>query len=74
MCTLLVVVEAGERDVAQFLLQKAEKAYRAKDYEKAATDFKRARGEFTPLPEAARSTATSAAGSRSSRWRSARSG
>ena len=50
---LLVVVDAGERDVAQFLLRKAEKAYRAKDYEKAATGFKRARAEFTPLPEAA---------------------
>ena len=53
LLALLVVVEAGEHDVAQFLLQKAEKAYRAKDYEKAAIDFKRARQEFTPLPEAA---------------------
>ena len=50
---LLVVVEAGDRDVAQFLLKKAEKAYRAKDYEQAVAGFKRARAEFTPLPEAA---------------------
>jgi hypothetical protein len=49
----LVVVEAGDRDVALFLLKKAEKAYRAKDYEQAAATFKRARAEFTPLPEAA---------------------
>ena len=49
----LAVVEAGDRDVALFLLKKAEKACRAKDYEEAAATFKRARAEFTPLPEAA---------------------
>jgi len=49
----LVVAEAGDRDVALFLLKKAEKAYRAKDYEQAATTFKRAHAECTPLPEAA---------------------
>lgn len=50
---LLVVVEAGDRDVALFLLKKAEKACRAKDYEQAVTHFKRAREECTPFPEAA---------------------
>ena len=50
---LVVVAEAGERDVALFLLKKAEKAYRTKDYEQAAAGFKRARVEFAPLPEAA---------------------
>jgi len=44
---------AGDRDVAEFLLKKAGKACRAKQYEQAAADFKRARAEFTPLPEAA---------------------
>jgi tetratricopeptide (TPR) repeat protein len=47
------VVEAGDRDVALFLVKKAEKACRAKNYEEAAETFKRAREEFTPLPEAA---------------------
>jgi len=50
---LLVVAEAGDREVALFLLKKAEKAYRAKDYEQAAAAFKRARTECTPFPEAA---------------------
>ena len=50
---LLAVVEAGDRDVALFLLKKAEKACRARKYEEAADTFKRAREEFTPLPEAA---------------------
>lgn len=50
--TFLVVVEAGDRDVAQFLAKKAEKAYRAKDYEQAAATFKRAHAECTPFPEA----------------------
>ncbi len=41
---------AGDPDVADFLLKKAEKALRAKDYESAASDFRRARDEYTPLP------------------------
>lgn len=50
---LLVTAEAGDRDVALFLLKKAEKAYHAKDYEQAAATFKRAHAECAPLPEAA---------------------
>jgi tetratricopeptide (TPR) repeat protein len=44
---------AGDRDVAEFLLKKAEKAFRARKYEEAAEDYRRARQEFAPLPEAA---------------------
>jgi hypothetical protein len=50
---LLAAVEAGDRDVALFLLKKAQKAYRAKKYEEAADTFKRAHKECAPLPEAA---------------------
>ena len=44
---------AGDRDVADFLFKKAEKAYRAHRYEDAVSDYRRARTECTPLPEAA---------------------
>lgn len=44
---------AGDRDVAEFLLRKAEKEHRARKYEEAAEDYRRARQEFAPLPEAA---------------------
>lgn len=46
-------VRAGDPEVAAFLVEKAEKALRAKDYESAAADFQRARREHGPLPEAA---------------------
>jgi len=55
LCLVLCAApaHAGDRDVAQFLCDKAEKALRAKDYEAAVEDFRRARAEATPFPEAA---------------------
>jgi hypothetical protein len=50
---LVSLARAGDPEVAAFLLKKAEKALRAKDYESAANDFRRAREEHTPLPAAA---------------------
>jgi hypothetical protein len=48
-----LAASAGDRDVADFLFKKAEKAYRAHRYEDAVKGYQRARAEFTPLPEAA---------------------
>ena len=48
-----LAASAGDRDVADFLFKKAEKAYRARRYEDAVKGYQRARAEFTPLPEAA---------------------
>lgn len=50
---LAAAATGGDRDVAEFLFKKAEKAYRAKDYESAASDYARARKEYTPHPPAA---------------------
>ena len=52
-CALLAVTTlAGDPDVAQFLYQKGQKAYRARKYEEAEKSFRRALEEHSPLPEA----------------------
>jgi tetratricopeptide (TPR) repeat protein len=44
---------AGDPDVADFLLKKAQKALRAKDYAEAESSFRRAMEEMSPFPDAA---------------------
>ncbi len=50
---LLAPVEAGDRDVAELLFSKGEKAYRKRSYAQAADYFQRALAEHSPYPEAA---------------------
>jgi hypothetical protein len=47
------VVGAGDRDIAELLYGKGEKAYRKKAYEEAAGHYERALEESSPYPEAA---------------------
>jgi len=44
---------AGDRDVAELLHSKGERAYRKRDYEEAEQYFRRALAEYSPFPEAA---------------------
>lgn len=50
---LLAPVQAGDRDVAELLFEKGEKAFRKRDYAEAADYYQRALDEDSPYPEAA---------------------
>jgi tetratricopeptide (TPR) repeat protein len=50
---LLPPVFGGDRDVAELLFEKGEKAYKKRDYDGAADYFQRALDEFPAYPEAA---------------------
>ena len=49
----LVPAQAGDKDLAELMMKKAVSAFRAKNYEKAADLYRRARDEAPPHPEAA---------------------
>lgn len=49
---LAVLVSAGDREVAEFLFSKGQKALRAKQFEEAEANFRRAIEEDSPYPEA----------------------
>ena len=47
------LARAGDKDIAELLFKKGEKASRKKSYEEAVTYYRRALAEHSPYPEAA---------------------